>query len=57
MHARHFGDLNDPDSEVSKILTKSPTQVVKPEMGTHPKVFYIGLDRTAVETKEESHKS
>ena len=42
--ARIFGDLNDPDSEISKVLAEHSTQVLKPHMGTEPRVFYIGLD-------------
>jgi tetrathionate reductase subunit B len=43
--ARVFGDLNDPDSEISKILVKNAVSVLKPEAGTKPNVFYIGLDK------------
>lgn len=49
-----FGNLNDPDSDVSKILAEFPTQTIKPEMNTEPKVFYIGLDQVAVEAREKS---
>jgi len=39
-----FGDMNDPNSEVSRLLVKKPTNVLKPEAGTEPSVFYIALD-------------
>lgn len=48
-----FGDLNDPESELSKAVAKQPVQVIKPEIGTHPQVFYIGLEIAAVEKKQE----
>ena len=43
--ARIFGDLNDPGSEVAKLLVQSPTAVLKPEAGTRPAVYYIALDK------------
>lgn len=44
--ARLFGDINDPASVISKRLAaaEGKTQVLKPEAGTQPRVFYIGLD-------------
>ncbi len=42
--ARVFGDLNDPESSVSRLLAEHETQVLKPKAGTHPNVFYIGLN-------------
>ncbi|EAX48290.1 4Fe-4S ferredoxin, iron-sulfur binding domain protein [Thermosinus carboxydivorans Nor1] len=43
--ARICGDLNDPKSEVSQLLQKFPTSVLRPSQGTGPMVFYIHLDR------------
>jgi Fe-S-cluster-containing dehydrogenase component len=39
--ARVVGDKNDPNSEVSKLLTKYSSMVLKPEEGTQPNVYYI----------------
>ncbi|GAB6063542.1 4Fe-4S dicluster domain-containing protein [Deferrisoma palaeochoriense] len=47
-----FGDLNDPESEIAKILAREPTAVLKPETGNRPVVFYIGLDDQAARTVE-----
>lgn len=50
--ARIFGDINDPDSEIFRLISTNPVQVIKPEKGTSPMVFYIDLDITAVEARE-----
>lgn len=39
--ARIFGDLNDPRSDVRKLLGKYAPRVLQKEKGTKPKVYYI----------------
>ena len=39
--ARKFGELNDPDSEVRKIIEKERVYVLKEELGTIPKFYYV----------------
>ncbi len=51
--ARIFGDLNDPGSEIGRLLASSPAQVIKPEMGTYPKVFYVEADLDALKTERK----
>ena len=41
MGTRMFGDLNDPDSEVSIILKKHPYFQLREDLGTSPRVFYL----------------
>ena len=38
-----FGNLNDPDSEVSRTVTERPVSRIREDWGTEPKVYYIGL--------------
>jgi Fe-S-cluster-containing dehydrogenase component len=39
--ANYFGDLNNPDGVIAKIVSKANVSVMKEELGTKPKVFYI----------------
>jgi len=39
--ARIFGDLDDPKSNVSRLLGARGSFVLREEMGTHPKVHYL----------------
>lgn len=39
--ARHFGDLNDPVSEVSQLLKDRSSIQLLPERGTNPSVYYL----------------
>ena len=40
-HAMHFGDLDDPQSDVSRLLASRRHFVLKPDAGTRPRVFYL----------------
>ncbi len=41
-----FGDMNDPESEVRKLVRKNHTMRRKPDAGTEPHVFYTGFEET-----------
>jgi Fe-S-cluster-containing dehydrogenase component len=43
--ARFFGDLNDPHSEISKLIASKRGGVLLPEQGTLPSVYYVGSRR------------
>lgn len=44
-NARTFGDLNDPQSAISRLLKNREVVRLSEELGTEPKVFYIPLAR------------
>ena len=54
--ARIFGNLADPESQISKLIHEHPVQVLLPEMGTRPQVYYIDLDHDVVEKKAKPVK-
>jgi molybdopterin-containing oxidoreductase family iron-sulfur binding subunit len=41
--ALSVGNLNDPDSEVSRLIQSHAVKRLRPDLGTEPKVHYIGL--------------
>jgi len=43
--ARIFGDRNDPQSPVSVFIRENRVQVLRPESGNAPNVFYVGIDK------------
>lgn len=51
------GDLDDPTSRISKILSSTPVQVRKPEKDTKPKVFYVGAEQSLLnpDTEMQDH--
>ncbi len=38
-----FGNLNDPSSEISKLVANTSVHSLREDLGTKPKVYYIGL--------------
>jgi Fe-S-cluster-containing dehydrogenase component/formate-dependent nitrite reductase membrane component NrfD len=53
-HAILAGDLDDPASEISRVVSREKVSVRKPEQGTAPKLFYIeGAAASLVPTAAE----
>ena len=48
--ARSFGDLNDPDSVVTALLSDNPFCQLRDDLGTGPRVYYLAPRRTEMST-------
>lgn len=40
-HARYFGDLDNPNSDVAKLIVQRRGYQLLPELGTNPSVYYL----------------
>ncbi len=52
-----FGDLDDPASRVSRIVSSRPTTVRRPEQGTRPKAFYLGASDATLDPLVPVHET
>ena len=51
-HAIVSGDMDNPASEISRLLARETVSVRKPEKGTNPKLFYIDGDKASLDPTE-----
>jgi Fe-S-cluster-containing dehydrogenase component/formate-dependent nitrite reductase membrane component NrfD len=51
-HAIISGDMDNPETEISKLLARETVSVRKPEKGTLPKLFYIDGDKASLDPTE-----
>ena len=55
--ARAFGDYNDANSPVRKAISKARrVDVLKPETGANPRLFYLNSQFTNSETEDQPHQ-
>lgn len=38
-----FGDLNDKESKISRLIAENPVKRIREDLGTEPKVYYLGI--------------
>jgi formate-dependent nitrite reductase membrane component NrfD len=48
-HAIISGDMDNPETEISRLLARETVSVRKPEKGTNPKLFYIDGDKASLD--------
>lgn len=48
-----FGDLNDPESEIARLFSSQPTQVLQSFLNTEPQIHYIGADEDMLGATKE----
>jgi Fe-S-cluster-containing dehydrogenase component len=51
-HAIISGDMDNPETEISRLLARETVSVRKPEKGTRPKLFYIDGDKASLDPTE-----
>jgi Fe-S-cluster-containing dehydrogenase component len=49
MGARTFGDLNDPESAVSKLIADNHAHQLRTDLGTKPRIYYLHVTRAVEE--------
>ena len=40
-YCMYFGDIDDPNSKISKVIATGKIKVLAPEVGTKPQIFYL----------------
>ncbi|HNR13101.1 MAG TPA: polysulfide reductase NrfD [Thermodesulfobacteriota bacterium] len=56
-HAIVAGDLNQSESEISRLASRQSVRVRKPEQGTRPKVYYIEADESVMNPTAARHEA
>jgi len=52
LFALHFGDLDDSNSRVSRLLERKPSFRLLEEVGTQPRVYYVGGHPPSAQARE-----